>query len=117
MRRLKSRDPHLSAKEAEDRVGSQMGIEEKAGRTQMRGRERGCVVWNEGTREELERGVAEVMRGLEKSRRGWWALWLWGSPYVAGAVAGWEVFRGWRGRREWQGRKRRLEGRAGKEEE
>ncbi|KAG7008202.1 hypothetical protein G7Y79_00006g018220 [Physcia stellaris] len=69
MRRLLGRDPHLSAREAEDRVGSQMGVGEKVGRTEARGKGRGVVVRNEGSREELERGVAEVMRGLE-GRRG-----------------------------------------------
>lgn len=105
MRRLRGRDPHLSSREAEDRVGSQMGVGEKVGRTEARGEGRGVVVWNEGSREELERGVAEVMRGLE-GKRGVWGLWLWGSPYVAGAMAGWEVWKGWRGRWEWEARKR-----------
>lgn len=108
MRRLRSRDPHLSAKEAEDRVGSQMGMEEKVGRTGARGGGRGVVVWNEGGREELGERVGEVVRGLEGGgRRGVWGWWLWGSPYVAVAVAGWEVWRGWTGRQEWEARKKR----------
>ena len=105
MRRLRGRDAHLSAQEAEDRVGSQMAVAEKVGRTEARGGGRGVVLWNEGSKEELEKGVAEVMRALE-GKSGVWGLWLWGSPYVAGAMASWEVWKGWRGRREWEARKR-----------
>ena len=82
-----------------------MGIWEKVGRTEMRGGERGVVVWNEGSRGELEGKIGEVVGRLERERRGVWGWWLWGSPYVAAGVAGWEIWRGWMGRREWERRK------------
>ena len=82
-----------------------MGIEEKVGRTEMRGVGRGVVVWNEGTRGELEARIGEVMGRLERERRGLWGWWLWMSPYVATGVAAWEVLRGWRDRQEWERRK------------
>ena len=50
MRRLRGRDPGLSEREAADRVGSQMGVEEKVGRTRARGGARGKVVLNDGYR-------------------------------------------------------------------
>ncbi|KAL8998612.1 MAG: hypothetical protein Q9169_002363 [Polycauliona sp. 2 TL-2023] len=102
MQRLRIRDPHLSEDEARDRVSSQGGVEEKVARTEARGGGRGYVVWNDGSREDLERRVGEVVREVERRRKGVWRwifLMLW--P-LAVAWAGWEVGRGWWGRRRWE---------------
>lgn len=99
MRRLRLRDPALSQLEAEERVGSQMPVGEKVERCEARGR-RGSVVLNVGTMDELRENVARAMEQLERSKR--WRLWLWLSPFVAGALAAWEVWKGWRARKKWE---------------
>ena len=103
MRRLRERDKGLSQEEAEDRVGSQMGVEEKVGRTRARGDRRGKVVWNDGDKRGLEREVGRVVGELRGEGRGRaWEWWLVGSPWGALGVSGWEVFLGWRARRRWE---------------
>ncbi|KAL8753863.1 MAG: hypothetical protein Q9199_004744 [Rusavskia elegans] len=102
MSRLRLRDPHLSEEEARNRVASQGGVDEKVARTEARGKGRGYVIWNNGTREQLERKVGEVVREVERGRRGVWRwafLVLW--P-LAVLWAGLEVGRGWWGRRRWE---------------
>lgn len=105
MRRLRERDPGLTEAEARDRVLSQGTVKEKVERVKARGLgKRGAVVWNDGGKGELEGEVRRVMGEVERGRRGWWAWWLWGSPVVAVAVGGWEVWRGWRARRGFEER-------------
>lgn len=104
MRRLRGRDKGLSGQEAEDRVGSQMGVEEKVARTRARGKERGKVVWNDGDKEgdlggEVRRVIGEV-RGEGGGQV--WRWWLWGSPVGMMGVCGREVYLGWRARRKWE---------------
>ena len=124
MRRLRSRDQHLSEREAEERVGSQGGVEEKVRRTRWRdgvlddgggkvgeeGRsKRGYVVWNDAGKEELEKEVADVMREVEKGRKGFWRwvfLLLWPLAILWGL---WEIYKGWQGRRAWERHKRENE--------
>ena len=103
MQRLRARNTALTQQEAEDRVGSQMGVEEKVGRTRARGVERGKVVWNDGGKGDLEREVERVMQEVRGEGFGrWWGWWLWGSPVGVVGVAGWEVWRGWRARKGWE---------------
>lgn len=106
MQRLQARDRGLSSEEAKDRVSSQMEVREKVGRCKER-RERGFVIWNDGGREDLKNRVSGVVKRLESGRGFWWLLWLWGSPFVALAVAGWEVWKGWRAKKRWQDVKKR----------
>ncbi|SPQ22507.1 756576f5-dad5-4c05-9785-a918a671348e [Thermothielavioides terrestris] len=54
MERLRKRDPHLSAEDAENRVRSQGDVRDKARRCEARGPGRGVVVWNDQGKEELE---------------------------------------------------------------
>lgn len=108
MRRLRERDRGLSLQEAEDRVGSQMGVGEKVGRTRARGGRRGKVVLNDGDRGVLEREVGRVIgevRGEGGGRA--WEWWLMGSPYGVAGVSAWEVYLGWRARRGWEEERRR----------
>ena len=101
MQRLQARDRGLSSEEAKDRVSSQMEIREKVGRCKERG-EMGLVIWNDSGKEELRNQVSEVVKRLKSGRGFWWLLWLWGSPFVALAVAGWEVWKGWRAKKRWE---------------
>lgn len=110
MKRLRERDKGLSGQEAEDRVGSQMGVEEKVGRTRARGKERGKVVWNDGDKEgdlggEVRRVIGEV-RGEGGGKA--WGWWLWGSPVGMVGVCGREVYLGWRARRKWEVERARI---------
>lgn len=103
MRRLRERDGGLSAEEAGDRVGSQMGVWEKVGRTRARGGRRGKVVMNDGDRGDLGREVERVIgevRGEGGGRA--WGWWLVGSPCGVVGVSAWEVYQGWRARRRWE---------------
>ncbi|MCJ1258645.1 hypothetical protein MMC24_006478 [Lignoscripta atroalba] len=102
MRRLRERDPHLSAREAEDRVRSQGDVCEKAGRALGKGRGRGCVVWNDGRRGELEGEVGRCVEGLREGSPRWWGWVLWLVPPLAGVVAGWGLVVNWWGRRRWE---------------
>ena len=72
MERLRARDAHLSAEEARDRVRSQEDVRVRAARSEARGQGRGYVVWNDGTREELELQLGEVVRDVEARN---WPRW------------------------------------------
>ncbi|KAL6722038.1 Dephospho-CoA kinase cab5 [Lecanora helva] len=103
MKRLRERDKALSAREAEERVGSQMGVEEKVKRTRARGMERGKVVLNDGGMGDLEAEVRRVIAEVrDEGRGGLWGWWLWGSPVGAMGVGAWEVWKSWRARSRWQ---------------
>ncbi|KAL8799487.1 MAG: hypothetical protein Q9182_005855 [Xanthomendoza sp. 2 TL-2023] len=107
MQRLRARDGHLSARDAEDRVVSQGGVGEKVERTEARGRGRGFVVWNDGGMGELAEEVGRVMGEVERGgRKGWWRWVFWVCWPVAVGWGVWEVGRGWWGRREWERGKR-----------
>ncbi|CAF9942992.1 MAG: hypothetical protein ALECFALPRED_010363 [Alectoria fallacina] len=108
MRRLRRRDPALSAAEAQDRVGSQMGVEEKVARTRARDACRGKVLLNDGGRGDLEREVARAMGEVRAEAGGpLWGWWLLGSPVGAAGAGAWEVYLGWRARRRWEEERRR----------
>ena len=108
MRRLRERDRGLSEREAEERVASQMGVEEKVGRTRMRGASRGKVVLNDGDKGDLEREVGRVMGEVKgEGGGGVWGWWLLGSPCGVLGVSAWEVYLGWRARRRWEEERRR----------
>lgn len=103
MRRLRGRDKGLSEGEAVDRIGSQMGVEEKVGRTRVRGGRRGKVVLNDGDRGDLEREVGRVIAEVKGEGGGRaWGWWLVGSPYGVAGVSAWEMYQGWRARRRWE---------------
>jgi len=108
MRRLRERDIGLSEAEAGDRVGSQMGVDEKVERTRARGGMRGKVVLNDGGKEELEREVRRVIGEVKDEGGGQvWGWWLWQSPFGAAGVGAWEVYRSWRAKRRWMEEKTR----------
>ncbi|EGO58073.1 hypothetical protein NEUTE1DRAFT_63566 [Neurospora tetrasperma FGSC 2508] len=107
MERLRARDPHLSQEDAENRVRSQGDVREKAERALERGEGRGCVVWNDGDKRELEEQVRRVFwQGVvEKYSPRWWAWFLWMCPPAAVVSALWNYWANLRVDRRWREKK------------
>ncbi|KAK4212909.1 dephospho-CoA kinase-domain-containing protein [Rhypophila decipiens] len=92
MGRLRKRDPHLSAEDAENRVRSQGDVRDKARRAEARGKGKGVVVWNDGALEELKGEIERAVGELRGGRPDWWS-WLMMFPPLGVLVAGWEFWR------------------------
>ncbi|KAF5229995.1 hypothetical protein FAUST_10053 [Fusarium austroamericanum] len=92
MQRLRARDPHLSAEDAENRVRSQTDVREKAQRCEERGEGKGIVLWNDGSREDLQVQLDKAIKGLKKETPDWWTWLLLGCPPLAVAVATWRFW-------------------------
>jgi dephospho-CoA kinase len=95
MKRLRERDPHLSAEDAENRVKSQTDVREKAKRAEMRGKGRGFVLWNDGGRADLEVQLRDAMREIQGRSPRWWGWLLLVCPPLMGTVVGWELLLTW----------------------
>lgn len=105
MGRLRARDSHLTEEDASNRVLSQGDVREKAARALARGSGRGVVVWNDGDREELKKGIDKVMEQV-RSQSPWW--WTWACllcPPVAVSSASFALLRNWMIDRAWQQQK------------
>ncbi|OJD26038.1 dephospho-CoA kinase [Blastomyces percursus] len=102
--RLRARDEHLSAEDAENRVKSQGDVKGKAARAEARGTEsvRGLVVWNDGDRAALEREVKKVMERVAGASPRWWAWVLLLVPPLGVTVAAWNLVVNYRGKRRWE---------------
>lgn len=105
MQRLRARDPHLTAEDAENRVKSQVDVREKAARCARRNNgkkdsNKGYVLNNDGSKEELEQLINVAMYKIRKSSPRWWSLLLLICPPIMIAVASWEVFWNWYARRK-----------------
>ncbi|GCB18140.1 dephospho-CoA kinase CAB5 [Aspergillus awamori] len=110
MERLRKRDAHLSAEDAENRVRSQGDVKGKVERAEYRGVKsaRGVVVWNDGDKGELEGEVQRAMRLVRKSTPQWWAWMLWLVPPVGVAVAMWNLGVNFWLKRGWEKREREV---------
>lgn len=93
MERLRARDPHLTAEDAENRVKSQGDVREKARRCEARGSGRGVVVWNDGDKADLERDLGRVMAEIRRSSPTWWAWLLLLVPPAACLAGVWTYIR------------------------
>ena len=102
MRRLRERDPHLSAEDAANRVRSQADVREKAKRAIARGDGRGIVVWNDGPKDELEVELKKAILKLKNESPWWWSLWLLISPSMGALFGIWNMMMAWWARREWE---------------
>jgi dephospho-CoA kinase len=89
MARLRARDPHLSASEAEDRVRSQGDVRDKARRAEGRGKGWGVVVWNDGGKDDLKREVERALGEVLDGSPSWWSWMLLACPPAAVAVGLW----------------------------
>lgn len=107
MKRLRERDPHLSEKDAKDRVAAQWDVRDKAKRCEKRGEGSGVVVWNDGDKDDLEKEIARAMRKVSEGSPQWWAWTLLFCPPLAAVSGGWNYWRGWVGKNEWEKEKAR----------
>lgn len=99
MQRLRDRDEHLTAEDAQNRVASQVDVREKAKRAEMKGQGRGYVLYNDGEKQHLELQLADVMKQIRSKSPRWWSWALLLCPPLMVGVAGWEVLLGWWRRR------------------
>lgn len=93
MARLRARDAHLTAEDAQNRVRSQGDVRTKAERAEFRGvsSARGLVVWNDGDREALEKEVKKVMDEVQGSSPRWWAWVLLLAPPLGATMGVWNL--------------------------
>lgn len=102
MKRLRERDSHLSAEDAENRVNSQGDVREKARRCEARGPGAGVVVWNDGGKEDLKRELDKVMKEVSRASPRWWSWLLLLCPPLAGLAGMWNFYRGRVMKKEWE---------------
>ncbi|KAI1117007.1 dephospho-CoA kinase [Nemania sp. NC0429] len=102
MKRLMERDPHLSAEDAQNRVLSQTDVRLKARRCEARGKGKGVVVWNDGSREELKANVDACLQEIRKSSPPWWNWLCLLFPPLGVAAGTWVYWQNIRINREWQ---------------
>lgn len=107
MRRLRERDPHLSAEDAKNRVASQWDVRDKAERCLRRGEKSGVVVWNDGDKKELRGEIDRVMKVVKRGSPQWWAWLLLLAPPFATAAGTWSYIWGWWIKRGWEKEKQR----------
>lgn len=107
MSRLRARDAHLTAEDAENRVRSQGDVRLKAAQAEFRGTTtaRGVVVWNDSDREELERAVRGAMASIEASSPRWWAWTLLVAPPVGFGIAAWNLVVNFATQKGWEKKK------------
>jgi dephospho-CoA kinase len=108
MARLRSRDAHLTAEDAENRVRSQGDVRTKAAQAEFRGTvtARGVVVWNDADKAELERAVKGAMVSISASSPKWWAWILLAVPPVGFGIAAWNLIVNYATQRDWEKKKR-----------
>ena len=100
--RLRDRDPHLSEEDADNRVKSQVDVREKAKRAEIKGADRGFVLYNDGKKEELEIQLRDVMTKIRSSSPRWWGWMLLLCPPLMMSVTSWELLVSWLKRRKAQ---------------
>lgn len=107
MARLRARDEHLSAEDAENRVRSQGDVRMKAAQAEFRGTAtaRGVVVWNEADKTELEGAVRGAMASISASSPRWWAWTLLVAPPVGVGIAAWNVVVNFATQKGWERKK------------
>jgi dephospho-CoA kinase len=111
MARLRARDPHLSAEDAQNRVRSQGDVQGKVKKALYRNGaaeqdvdkgKRGVVVWNDGDKEELRREVDEAIATIQGNSPRWWAWVLLVAPPVGVAAAVWNMAVNFGAQRSWE---------------
>lgn len=107
MARLRARDAHLTAEDAENRVRSQGDVRTKATQAEFRGTAtaRGVVVWNDADKAELEVAVKRAMGSIAASSPRWWAWALLAAPPVGFGVAAWNLIVNFATKKGWERKK------------
>lgn len=104
MSRLMARDSHLSREDAENRVHSQTDVRLKARRSEARGSGQGLVLWNDGTKAELEEQLQKAVAGMQASSPRWWSWLLLACPPLAVGVSLWQFWANVKLNRQWEER-------------
>ncbi|EAW14909.1 putative dephospho-CoA kinase [Aspergillus clavatus NRRL 1] len=104
MARLRARDPHLSAEDAENRVRSQGDVQGKVAKAEFRGTRsaRGVIVWNDGDKADLKAEVSKAMGTVSASSPRWWAWVLLLAPPLGVGAALWNVAVNFATQKSWQ---------------
>ncbi|GAP87462.1 putative dephospho- kinase [Rosellinia necatrix] len=102
MSRLMERDPHLSAEDARNRVLSQTDVRLKAKRCEARGKGKGVVVWNDGSRDELKANIDACLQEIRKSSPPWWNRLCLLFPPVGVVAGAWVYWQNIKINRKWQ---------------
>lgn len=108
MERLRTRDPHLSAEDAANRVRSQGDVKGKVAKAEFRGAQkaRGVVVVNDGDKDQLRGEVSTAMRIVSGSSPRWWSWILLSLPPLAAGVALWNMLVNFQLRKGWERKER-----------
>ncbi|KAF6813370.1 dephospho-CoA kinase [Colletotrichum musicola] len=101
MQRLRARDPHLTAEDAQNRVLSQTDVRLKARRCEARGPGKGVVLWNDGSKDDLKRDIGEAIRHVQASSPVWWSWLLLACPPAAAALAAYRFWQNVRINKAW----------------
>lgn len=106
MARLRARDVHLSAEDAENRVRSQGDVQGKVAKAEFRGvsAARGVIVWNDADRAGLEREVRGAMESIGGSSPRWWAWVLLLAPPLGVGIGVWNIVVNYLTQRGWERR-------------
>ncbi|EED24547.1 conserved hypothetical protein [Talaromyces stipitatus ATCC 10500] len=110
MARLRARDPHLTAEDAENRVKSQGDVQSKVKKALYRNRaseqdldkgSRGVIVWNDGDKVDLAKEVDKAILTIQENSPRWWSWVLLLAPPVGVAAAVWNMAINFGAQRSW----------------
>ncbi|KAI1661923.1 dephospho-CoA kinase [Daldinia decipiens] len=102
MKRLRQRDRHLSREDAQNRVLSQTDVRLKAKRCEARGKGKGVVIWNDGSKEELKVNIDAALAEIRKSSPPWWNWICLLVPPVGVAAGTWVYWQNIRANKKWK---------------
>jgi len=100
MSRLRARDPHLTAEDAENRVKSQGDVQGKVKKALYRNKvseqdtdkgSRGVIVWNDGDKHDLATEVDKAILTIQHHSPQWWSWALLIAPPLGVAAALWNM--------------------------
>lgn len=110
MSRLRARDPHLTAEDAENRVKSQGDVQEKVKKALYRNKtseqdldkgSRGVIVWNDGDKADLAKEVDKAILTIQDNSPRWWGWVLLLAPPVGVAAAVWNMAINFSSQKSW----------------
>ncbi|OTA91808.1 hypothetical protein M434DRAFT_396884 [Hypoxylon sp. CO27-5] len=102
MQRLMARDPHLTREDAQNRVLSQTDVRLKAKRCEARGKGKGVVIWNDGSKEELKVNIDAALTDIRKSSPPWWNWMCLLCPPLGVAAGAWVYWQNIQINKKWK---------------